>query len=506
MSRRVQTVLLIALVAVLVASLGLTARAFVEEGDPADAAAVAPPPLAPLPRIDPSSPSLSPGGRALLAGADLAQAPRYSVSAIADPGSGAVHGRFRARLPRPEDGTLELRMLPGLPAYDAELAVTEVTVDERPVEARLEAALLTLPVARRGANDIDVRLRFSYRVPLGASTVGRFLTQATIGVLARHHDELLLGHWFPLWIPPGADADAGLAGYGDIGNFAAGAITARLEVPAGFGVFAAGSTLEEHSDARSATVTSSGVGLRDLAAVVARDMQSAEVKVGEVTVRASARAGNDVTDAAADAAATLGALELAFGPYPWSELEEVAVPLGPQVGGMEWPGAIWIDGFGASRDGAVDLVVAHELGHQWWHALVGNDSIASPIVDEPLAQLSQCVASTFRGSGSTACQFGGAPTGRGRGCLDRATDEYRPGEYGDFVYGDAPFFYRELLNRMGVQEVLGALRGISGRYAFETLTPAVLRDELARAFPGREAEVTELWDRMIGAPGCEPIR
>jgi hypothetical protein len=27
-----------------------------------------------------------------------------------------------------------------------------------------------------------------------------------------------------------------------------------------------------------------------------------------------------------------------------------------------------------------------EVGHQWRHALVGNDSIRAPVVDEPLAQ------------------------------------------------------------------------------------------------------------------------
>ena len=396
MPRRAVTLHLVVLVGLLVAGLGLPARALAVQDEPPSGASLglATPRLAPLPRVDVQSPSLSPRGRTQLAKADPADAPRSSVSARADPVTGEVAGRFRARFARPTDGALELRMLAGLPAYEAGLEVRDTTVNGRSVGVQRDAALLTIPTGRGRSSRVDVRLRFSYTVPLGDTTVGRFLTQATIGALARHRDALLLGHWFPLWIPPGADADPRLEGYGDIGNFAAGAITTRVQVPRGYEVFGPGTTIGEQAGKATTTITQSGVGLRDLALVVARGTQSAEVGVGEVTVRATAPAGIDVAAAALDAAATLQALEAAFGPYPWSRLEVVEVPLGPQVGGMEWPGAVWIDGFGADAAGGIDLVVAHELGHEWWHALVGNDSIAAPVVDEPLAQFSQCVAAT----------------------------------------------------------------------------------------------------------------
>jgi len=32
--------------------------------------------------------------------------------------------------------------------------------------------------------------------------------------------------------------------------------------------------------------------------------------------------------------------------------------------------------------------IAHEAGHQWWHVVVGNDSVLDPVVDDPLAQYS----------------------------------------------------------------------------------------------------------------------
>ena len=47
-----------------------------------------------------------------------------------------------------------------------------------------------------------------------------------------------------------------------------------------------------------------------------------------------------VGDIAAESVTALGA---AFGPYPWTELDVVAVPLGSSVGGIEWPGMVWIE-------------------------------------------------------------------------------------------------------------------------------------------------------------------
>ena len=46
-----------------------------------------------------------------------------------------------------------------------------------------------------------------------------------------------------------------------------------------------------------------------------------------------------------------------------------------------------LGGFSSTRE----FVIAHEVAHQWWHAMVGNDSISAPVVDEPLAQFSACV-------------------------------------------------------------------------------------------------------------------
>jgi hypothetical protein len=465
-----------------------------------------PPALPELPSLDPGSPSLSPGGRAMLEAASLEDAPRYALSVTVEPGTGDVEGRMHARVQQPDDGTAEFRVLPGLPALHAGLRVRDVTVNGKAVNAEVDRALLRVRVKRTGSNAVDVRLHFSYRVPRSGPTGGRPLSQETIGVLSRTRDVVLLGHWFPLWLPPGADADPGLSGFGDIGNFAAGAITARVQVPTGYDVRSGGVNIDRADKGSRSIVTESGVGLRDLALVVGRGRRNAETSTGDVTVRATGAAGLDLDAAARESADDVQALADLYAPYPWSEVDVVSAPLVPGIGGMEWPGMVWVAGIGERFLGGTSLALAHELAHQWWHALVGNDSIRAPVVDEPLAQYSMCLVTARQQIGDLEC------VGLGRGtldrsprdaCADRPTNRFRSAdEYGQLIYDQAPGFYFALSDAVGQDATVAALRAVVSRHTFGILTPEQLRDEIVAAFPDRTAEVRDLWDRYIGAPGC----
>jgi hypothetical protein len=442
----------------------------------------------------------------MLQTASLEDAPRYAVSATVDPATGKVDGRVHAGV-KADDDKLEFRVLAGLPALRTGLRVRDVTVNDKAVRGQVDKALLRVPVKSAAPRAVDVRLRFSYRVPRQGSTTGRPLSQETIGVISRTRDVTLLGHWFPLWLPPGADADPGLSGFGDIGNFAAGAITARVRVPKGYDVVSGGVTVDRNDEARHATVTESGVGLRDLALAVGRGMRSTSTAAGDVTVRATGAAGLDLDAAARESAADLQTLADLYAPYPWAEVDVVAAPLGAGVGGMEWPGTVWVSGIGEGFAGGASLALAHELAHEWWHALVGNDSIRAPVVDEPLAQFSMCLVVDQRlGSSGGECAGIGTPAptpGRGDTCADRPTTGFRSAaEYGAVIYEQAPGFYFALSNAVGRDATIAALRGVVARHAFGVVTPTQLRDEIVATFPERGDEVRNLWDRYIGAPGC----
>jgi len=101
-----------------------------------------------------------------------------------------------------------------------------------------------------------------------------------------------------------------------------------------------------------------------------------------------------------------------YGPYPYPTLTVVHPPAGAdQAGGMEYPTLITTGGpwyAGIAGDRAIEAVTVHELLHQWFYGLVGNDEARFPFLDEGLTsyaeQRSRDVAygagSLYRGFGA----------------------------------------------------------------------------------------------------------
>ncbi|GGS03216.1 peptidase [Streptomyces humidus] len=79
-----------------------------------------------------------------------------------------------------------------------------------------------------------------------------------------------------------------------------------------------------------------------------------------------------------------------FGAYPYGELDAV-IDNSFWFGGMEYPGFV------------LDLVsttaLTHEIGHQWWYGIVGDDEYNSPWLDESFTDYATDLAQGKTGSG-----------------------------------------------------------------------------------------------------------
>lgn len=82
-----------------------------------------------------------------------------------------------------------------------------------------------------------------------------------------------------------------------------------------------------------------------------------------------------------------------FGPYPHPTLTVVHPPIrAAPAGGMEYPrlittgGSRWLGLFGVRF---LELVTAHELGHQWFQGLVASSEYRAPWLDESLTTLAE---------------------------------------------------------------------------------------------------------------------
>lgn len=542
-----------ALVAALLAATTLTSCSLLgdeEDGD-ADGTSVA--------DWDPST-SMTPAGVELAASSGLADdAPTYDVDARVHPRTGKVAGTARLSLPVGDADEVRLRYFPGVPDFEARAEVGEVTVGEESADADVEDALITVALPDGHQERVNLTVPFSYQLPVSERSgglldaLGGMGGPADIGLLSRTDDAWNLGHWFPLWIPEGGSAEPSPRGVGDIGNSPAALIRMELSVPEGWTVVDGGVRTDEETSDGTTTVTSEGYGMNDLVVNLLRgyaeEERALDGDLEGVTVRAYGPADEkaELAGVLDEATAALEVLSERFVAYPWREFEVVSAPLGSGVGGMEWPGATWIEpaifaggvpgldgledmigdlggledllgasGLGGLVDGDVGRMlettrawtIAHEVGHEWWHILVGNDSVLAPVVDEPLAQYSACLVlrETEPGprkevdalcdvqinSGYESMRQLGDQDGR----ADRATSDYDSAfQYAGLVYGKAAAFYLALEDRFGAEAVAAALAEVTERHAFAMLTTEQFRRALGEEVG--EPAFDRLWRRWM---------
>jgi aminopeptidase N len=165
-----------------------------------------------------------------------------------------------------------------------------------------------------------------------------------------------------------------------------------LTAPDGLIVVATGTSISE-VDNGDGTTTRRLVGgpMRDFNIVASGGYQSASKQVGDVSVNSyfSAEDAAGGTQALDWAATALQTFERKFGPYPYRELDIAATST--SAGGIEYPGMVVIAGRlfdDMSSRAFFEAATVHEVAHQWWYDVVGNDQVNQPWLDEGLAQYS----------------------------------------------------------------------------------------------------------------------
>ncbi|MCK5633528.1 MAG: hypothetical protein KAI06_00485, partial [Anaerolineales bacterium] len=188
-------------------------------------------------------------------------------------------------------------------------------------------------------------------------------------------------------------------------------------------------------------------------------------KVGETTVNSYAfpewREGSEVV--LQSSVNALRSFNSRLGTYPYRVMHLMSTPM--LALGIEYPGAMGIalrlydpDEIigGLPSQEYVESTVAHEVAHQWFYNLVGNDQSDEAWLDEALAQYATglyyqdvynlSAAESYRSSWYARWdRVDGAdiPIGLPAG-------EYEGSEYGAIVYGRGPIFIAELANTMGI--------------------------------------------------------
>lgn len=133
--------------------------------------------------------------------------------------------------------------------------------------------------------------------------------------------------------------------------------------------------------------------VRDFVAVITKDYQVLKGKAGNIQVNLwYDKKMKDVAQPLLNTAIeSMKFFGKTFGSYPYQEVDVVLGETGFGIAGMEYPGLITSIAKIPTEKGLEPAhnVVAHELAHQWWYGVVGNNQAKEPWLDEGLTTFSE---------------------------------------------------------------------------------------------------------------------
>jgi hypothetical protein len=343
-----------------------------------------------------------------------------------------------------------------------EASVFNLIVDGEPVEIeylldRLVASVLLNDLVQPGET---IRIEFDFSVRMAQEMSGNY------GLFGYFEDVLLLDEFYP-FIPvydeQGWHAQTPSPN-GDVTYNDASFFEVKVSLPSDLVVVASGIETGRLVEGEVQTLTFASGPARDFYMAASRRFARISVKSGETMINSYTFA--EYEDPARLALETARrALEIfnqRFGPYPYTELDVLSTPM--QALGMEYPGVVDI-GLSlyesqsttpsASNTMMLEATVVHEVAHQWFYNLVGNDQQGQPWLDEAMAQYAvslyyrevygeaeeQIIEDSWRRRWSVV-NFEEIPIGQPAGA-------YSSLEYSAIVYGRGPIFVSTLADSMG---------------------------------------------------------
>jgi len=410
-------------------------------------------------------------------------ATRYEIELTIDPDTATITGHERVDYTNTEDILLDalyLRLFPNTPGYGGAMTTTNSLIDGQPAvpSTKLDGSALRLPLdlpLEPGAS-LDLEIDFALAVPTDASQGYRQLG---------YYDEVLaLANAYPL-IPVYDDEGWNIElppTYGDAVYSETSFYTVRITAPADVMLIASGTCAVPASNPDgSATWTCVTGPMRDFNAVLGPDYQVESRVVEGITVNSVFYAdhqegGQWALDWATEA---VRLFSTRFGSYPFTELDVVETPT--RAGGIEYPGLVVINSaYYETPSGRMEWVVVHEVAHQWWYSLVGNDQVDEPWLDEALVQYStllyyedrygvelaaELLEQVFRQPYEELVEAGrDAPAGS-------PVAAYSQEDYGPVVYQKGPLYFHALRHEVGDEAFWGILQTYFARNRYAVATP-----------------------------------
>ncbi len=410
--------------------------------------------------------------------------PRYHITAKLNEDGTALKGVMRVLVPAsgPE---LVFRLYPNLEHYDGLMEINEVKIDDvlvSPVPLADNTAIqLNLPPLDNSARPdfVSLDLAFTTHVEKTSALPGSY-------TLFGWHDSILsLPGFYPTlavqqageWIVDTPPLHADVL-FNEVGLY-----QLDLTLPENLIVAASGVVLNIiNNPDQTRTWQITGGPLRDMT-VMAGPFQAVSQNAAGATVTAYYLPGHEAAaqTVLAHATAALRLYSDTYGPYPYTELDVVEAPL--NVRGMEYSGLVLIgtDLYEDQRE-FLPFLVAHEVGHQWWYSLIGNNPYQHPWLDEGLTEygafdyyggvFGQLQAERLL-TGRWQIPFDIAAAGGLDGTVDQPAAAFDPVSYELLVYNKAALFFNALREEVGEEMYLKILQTYYAENRYRIASPQI---------------------------------
>jgi hypothetical protein len=399
----------------------------------------------------------------------LADAPEYHIDLLIGDDHRMLSAHQEILYTNTEDVPLPqiaLWLFPNL--LGGTLDLSQVKVDGEDAATSLDYAnsvlWITLDAPLQPGAQVTIGMRFSLAVP---TDPGR-----NYGVLAFTQDVLALAHFYPMlavyddegWnvqIP----SEQGDLVYADISFF-----IVRVSAPSDLVLAASGVEIQRQESDGLQQITFAAGPMRDFYLAASDRYEAISSQLGDVTINSYAT--SDFMAGAQNALRyctnALQVLIAHLGSYPFTELDIVGTP--NLALGIEYPGIVAItsrlyDPTSSEVDPSwLESTVVHEIVHQWFYSLVGNDQLDEPWLDEALAQYMTMIYFDDMYGASGRQGFRSSLEARWERVqnaeipIGLPVDAYEGREYGAIVYGRGPLFIEALADTMGEQDFDAFLR------------------------------------------------
>lgn len=392
---------------------------------------------------------------------------------------------------------VKFRLFPNI--LGGKMHVSEVFVNNEAIVPNytLNDSLLTAPLKKPLQPKENITLRMDFNITIPQSI------DLNYGVLAYYGNVLALAHAYPMiavyddegWnaeIPP----QSGDVTYADMSFF-----LVTIDAPKSLTLVGSGREISRQETGNRQTVRYEAGPVRDFYLAASPDYEVVSKEVNGITLRfySPDNFKRGAEYALETAARSIEIFGKRYAPYPYSELDFVSTPT--YALGIEYPGMIAITEWIVDPDNNyLEATVAHEIAHQWFYNLVGNDQLDDPWLDESLSQFVtlQYFSDEYGQTGALGFRLDleerWSSIGQTKIPVGLPVRGYTGSEYSAIIYGRGGLFFEALRAEMGNEKFDAFLKEYVKANAWDIATPQKIQSQAEQVCG---CELTVLFNNWI---------